>query len=121
MRTMYEALRICAPITLMTFAIFTRSDMVVNPGWLQVAATLLVFVGTSGIAFSMFGRFIDNMAGDIPLRIALAALSLVVLLHPDQVWATAAAAVALPVILFGVWRHVQIGGTQASMQLTPAQ
>ena len=37
MRTMYEALKICAPITLMTFAIFTRSNMVVNPGWLQVA------------------------------------------------------------------------------------
>ena len=30
MRTMYEALKICMPITLMTFAIFTRYDMVVN-------------------------------------------------------------------------------------------
>ena len=34
---MYEALKICAPITLMTFAIFTRFNMVVNPGWLQIA------------------------------------------------------------------------------------
>ncbi|NJO24329.1 MAG: TRAP transporter large permease subunit, partial [Sphingomonadales bacterium] len=121
MRTMYEAIKICAPITLMTFAIFTRSDMVVDPGWPQVGATLLVFVGTSGIAFSMFGRFIGNLAGDIPLRIGLAALSLVVLLHPDQVWAITAAAASAPVILFGVWRHVQIGGGQPSMQLTPAQ
>ena len=31
MRTMWEALKICLPITLMTFAIFTRSNMVVNP------------------------------------------------------------------------------------------
>ena len=33
LKTMYEALKICAPITLMTFAIFTRSELVVNPGW----------------------------------------------------------------------------------------
>ncbi len=39
MRTMWEALKICLPITLMTFAIFTRSDMVVNPGWPQIVAT----------------------------------------------------------------------------------
>ncbi len=60
MRTMYEALKICAPITLMTFAIFTRSDMVVNPGWPQIVATLLVFIGTSGVAFAMFGRYVES-------------------------------------------------------------
>ena len=53
---MYEALKICAPITLMTFAIFTRSNMVVNPGWLQIADTLLVLISTLGITFAMFGR-----------------------------------------------------------------
>ena len=36
LRTMYEALKICAPITLMTFAIFTRSDMVVTRAGAQV-------------------------------------------------------------------------------------
>ena len=122
MRTMYEALKICAPITLMTFAIFTRSDMVMNPGWPQVVATLLVFVGTSGIAFAMFGRFVGSLAGDIPLRIGLAALSFVVLLHPDDTWALAAAAIVLPVTLFGVWRHANLGGPEASsVQLSPAQ
>ncbi len=84
MRTMYEALKICAPITLMTFAIFTRSDMVVNPGWPQIVATLLVFIGTSGVAFAMFGRYVENRPADIPLRILLAALSFVVLFDPEQ-------------------------------------
>ena len=42
MRTMWDALRICLPITLMTFAIFTRSEMVVNPGWMQLIDTVLV-------------------------------------------------------------------------------
>jgi TRAP transporter 4TM/12TM fusion protein len=83
MRTMYEALKICAPITLMTFAIFSRPEMVVTPGWAQVWATLLVFVGTSGVAFALFGRFTQNAVADVPLRLALAAISFVVMFFPD--------------------------------------
>jgi TRAP-type uncharacterized transport system fused permease subunit len=81
-RTMYEALKICAPITLMTFAIFTRSDIVVDPGWAQVWATLLIFVGTSGVAFALFGRFLENVVADVPLRLVLAAVSLAVMFFP---------------------------------------
>jgi TRAP-type uncharacterized transport system fused permease subunit len=122
MRTMYEALKICAPITLMTFAIFTRSDMVVNPGWPQVGATLLVLAGTAGISFSMFGRFLDSPAIDIPLRVALAALSFVVLLHPDTAWSVAAAVVVVPLTLFGIRRHYRLAeGRQHELQLSLAQ
>jgi len=84
MRTMYEALKICAPITLMTFAIFTRSDMVVNPGWPQVWATLLVLVGTAGVAFSLFGRFLESRPPDIGLRVLLATISFAVLFFPNS-------------------------------------
>ncbi len=105
MRTMWEALKICAPITLMTFAVFTRSDMVVNPGWLQVAAALLVLIGTSGVAFAMFGRFLHNKGGDIMLRGMLALFSLVTLLHPNDMTATAVGAVVLVATLIGIWRH----------------
>jgi TRAP-type uncharacterized transport system fused permease subunit len=83
MRTMYEALKICAPITLMTFAIFTRSEMVVEPGWWQVGGTLLVLAGTSGVAFALFGQFTDNLAADLPMRCLLALVSFVVLFFPD--------------------------------------
>jgi TRAP transporter 4TM/12TM fusion protein len=121
MRTMYEALKICAPITLMTFAIFTRSEMVVSPGWSQVGATLLVLVGTSGIAFAIFGRFLDNAAANLLLGVLLAAFSFVVLLHPDNNMAMAAAAVVLPATLLGVWRHRLIGGPKLSAQPLPAQ
>ena len=60
LRTMWEALKICLPITLMTFAIFTRPNMVVNPGWLQIADTMLVLISTCGITFAMFGRYLDQ-------------------------------------------------------------
>jgi TRAP transporter 4TM/12TM fusion protein len=104
-RTMWLALRICLPLTLMTFAIFTRSDMVVNPGWAQVGATLLVLIGTCGTAFAMFGRFVAARLADGLLRVALAAASFVVIFHPDAAWAVAAACVAAPATAAGVWRH----------------
>ena len=84
LRTMYEALKICAPITLMTFAIFTRFNMVVNPGWLQVADSTLVLISTVGITFAMFGRCHRNPVIDIAVRCLLAAISFVVMFHPDM-------------------------------------
>ena len=57
LKTMYDALKICAPITLMTFAIFTRPNMVVTTGWLQIGDVLLVLISTCGITFAMFGRW----------------------------------------------------------------
>jgi TRAP-type uncharacterized transport system fused permease subunit len=120
MQTMWEALRICLPITLMTFAIFTRTDMVVNPGWLQVAATLLVVIGTCGTAFAMFGRFAEGPVSDILLRGVLAVIALVTLFHPDRSVATAAAAVALPVMVYGVWRHRQFAPPRSELRPLPA-
>ena len=105
MRTMWEALKICLPITLMTFAIFTRSDLVVSPGWRQIGAVLLVTVSTCGVAFAMFGRCFVHPAADALARILLAILSFVTMFHPDDrlVWATGA--VALPALVWAIWRH----------------
>jgi TRAP transporter 4TM/12TM fusion protein len=113
MRTMWEALKICLPITLMTFGIFTRPDMVVTTGWPQIAATALVLTSTCSIAFAMFGRFLPNLAGDIPLRIGLAMAGLVVMFHPDSSWATAAAMVVAPLTILGIWRHRLIATPEA--------
>jgi TRAP transporter 4TM/12TM fusion protein len=120
MKTMWEALRICLPITLMTFAIFARTDMVVNPGWPQIAATLVVFIGTSATAFAMFGRFVEHPAGDMALRVALAMVAFIALFHPDGKAAVAAAAVVLPVTLFGIWRHRRLAHSNAGLQSQPA-
>ncbi len=47
--------------------------------------------------------------------IGLAAVAFVVLLHPDRHWAMVAAAIVVPVDVFGIWRHVQIGGPEACL------
>jgi TRAP-type uncharacterized transport system fused permease subunit len=119
MQTMWEALRICLPITLMTFAIFARTDMVVNPGWPQIAATLLVFIGTAATAFAMFGRFMENPAGDILWRIALTLFAFVTMFHPDGKMAMAAAAIALPATIVGIWRHRRIAPLKGGLQSQP--
>ena len=120
-RTMWVALKICLPITLMTFAIFTRSDIVVNPGWAQVGAALLVAIGTCGVTFAMFGRYLDSKGGDFMLRGMLALFALVTLLHPDEATATAVGAATLAGTLVGVWRHRLIAGPKEGLQVQPAQ
>jgi TRAP transporter 4TM/12TM fusion protein len=105
MRTMWEALKMCLPLTLMTFAIFARPEMVTSPGWPQVAAAVLVIIGTCGVAFAMFGRTGKNIALDVGLRLLLAVFALATLLHPDDNLARMTAVVTAIGLIAGVWRH----------------
>jgi TRAP transporter 4TM/12TM fusion protein len=119
LRTMWEALKICLPITLMTFAIFTRPNMVVNPGWWQIADTMLVLISTCGITFAMFGRYLDRKPADIGLRCLLAAVSLFCMFHPDMTTSAIAAVLVVPAFAIGVWRHRLIAAPPLAAQ--PAQ
>jgi len=120
MRTMWEALRICLPITLMTFAIFSRSEMVVHPGWTQVVSTLVVTTGTCGTALGMFGRLVENPVGDILLRAVLILAAFVALFYPDDRVSEAVAAFVLAAIIVGVMRHRRIAPPKAGLQAQPA-
>ena len=109
LRTMYEALKICAPITLMTFAIFTRSNMVVNPGWLQIADTI------AGADQHARHHLRDVRALPSParpstsrLRCLLAAVSFLAMFHPDMKMSAAVCVVVAAALVFGIWRHRQI-------------
>jgi TRAP transporter 4TM/12TM fusion protein len=119
MRTMWEALKLCLPITFMSFAIFVRSDIVVNPGWVQVLDTFLVAVATCGVTCAIFGRFADNPGANMMLRAALALASFVVMLHPDGNVALAMAVLVLPATVVGVWRHRHIAPPKTGLQSQP--
>jgi TRAP transporter 4TM/12TM fusion protein len=108
LRTMYEALKICAPITLMTFAIFTRSNMVVNPGWMQIVDSTLVLIGTLGVTFAMFGRTHENLFMDLLLRCPIAAVSFVVMFHPDTGMSALVAVLVVLAVMVGIHRHNQV-------------
>jgi TRAP-type uncharacterized transport system fused permease subunit len=105
MRTMWVALKICLPITLMTFALFTRSDLVVQPGWRQIGDILLVTTSTCGVAFAMFGRCFRTRGGDVLARAAIALLSFVTLYHPDDQLVRVTGPITLLALIWAVWRH----------------
>jgi TRAP transporter 4TM/12TM fusion protein len=119
-KTMWGALRLCAPITFMTFAIFTRSNLVVNPGWMQISDMLLVTISCCGLTCAMFGRFVANRGSDLMWRAALALASFVVMFHPDDTVSLAMAVVVLPATVYGVIRHQIIAPPKGEPELQSA-
>jgi TRAP transporter 4TM/12TM fusion protein len=120
MSTMWEAIKLTLPITIMTFAIFVRTDMVVATGWPQVAGTLLVLIGVCGVALAIFGRLAHTRGADTLLRLAVALGSLFVLFHPDERVALAGATVVLPGTLLGLARHRRIAPPVEDLHAQPA-
>ncbi len=105
MQTMFEALKLCLPITLMTFAIFIRSQIVTSPGWGQVLDMMLVAVACWGISFSMFGRVSEAKAMDSVVRVVFAIVSLVVMLYPDQTVSILVGVLVFLASFYGTYRH----------------
>lgn len=121
MRTMFEALKICLPITFMSFAVFVREDIVVNPGWSQVYDTALVTIGTCGVTFAMFGHCVASRGANMLFRAVVAVPSFIVILVPNDQVALAAAVIALPLIVIGVWRHMRIAAPPSAAAAAPAE
>ena len=113
MRTMWEALKIALPILIMPFAFFTRSHMVVQPGWLQVVDTALVGLATLGLAFAMFGRLLPQNLADGALRGLVAALSLAVLFDPRLEFAGAMAVALAALLAVGLVRYRRLANPAA--------
>jgi TRAP-type uncharacterized transport system fused permease subunit len=97
MQTLFRAVTICISLFILMAGVFTRPELVVDPGWAQIGAMVLIATATVGITFSIQATFSQHAAIDVPARLALAAFALVVLLHPDRQLAWAA---CVPVGLF---------------------
>jgi TRAP transporter 4TM/12TM fusion protein len=108
MGTMWQALKLCLPITLMTFAIFTRSNLVVKTGWALIGDMLLVAIACWGITYAIFGKISNNRALNIIVRAALAALSFVIIFHPNSNVSLMLVVIVVPVTFYGVMRHREI-------------
>jgi TRAP transporter 4TM/12TM fusion protein len=115
-RTMYQALKLCLPVTLMTFAIFTRLHMVVSPGWKQVGDTLLVSVACWGVTYGIFGKIARTRTLNIILRAVIVVASLVVMFHPNHMLSLVVAVIVVPVIFYGVMRHRKIAPLDSQVQ-----
>jgi TRAP-type uncharacterized transport system fused permease subunit len=101
MQTLLHAILICVGLFVLMAGVFTRPELVLEPGLAQIGAMLMIGTATVGITFALQARFSESRPLDLLLRIVLAAIALVVLLHPDRQLAWLA---CLPVGLFvGYW------------------
>jgi len=101
LQTLFRAITICVSLFVLMAGVFTRPELVLEPGVAQLGAMFLITVATVGITFSIQAHFAGRRAIDVPLRLVLAAIALVVLLHPDRqlAWLT-----CIPVGAFvGYW------------------
>ncbi len=94
---LFRGITICISLFVLMGGIFTRPELVMEPGLAQVGAMLLLMAATIAVSFSIQAQFSDRSAIDVPLRLVLAALALVVIFHPDRqiAWLT-----CIPVGLF---------------------
>jgi TRAP transporter 4TM/12TM fusion protein len=100
-QTLGRALQICVSLFTLMAGVFIRPELVIEPGMSQLTAALLILVATIGITFSMQARFADRPAIDRPVRLLLAAFSLVALLHPHE---EVAALACIPVgLIIAYW------------------
>jgi TRAP transporter 4TM/12TM fusion protein len=84
MWTLFHALLICVGLFTLMAGVFTRPELVLEPGLAQIAALIMILTATIGVIFSIQARFVDNTAIDIALRLILAAIAMVALFHPDR-------------------------------------
>jgi len=82
--TLGRSLQICVSLFTLMAGVFIRPELVVEPGLNQLTAALLILVATIGLTFAMQARFADRAAIDWPVRLLLAAFSLLALLHPNE-------------------------------------
>ena len=97
LQTLFHAITICISLFILMGGVFTRPELVMEPGLAQIGAMLLLMVATVAVSFSIQAQFSDRRAVDISLRLILAALALVVIFYPSYEVATLA---CVPVMLF---------------------
>ena len=101
LQTLFRAIQICTVLFVLMAGVFTRPELVLEPGLAQIGAMSLLLVSTIGVTFSIQAQFSGNRGLDLMLRTVLAAITMVVLFHPDQ---KVAAWTCIPVGLFvGYW------------------
>jgi TRAP transporter 4TM/12TM fusion protein len=99
--TLFRAIQICFSLFVLMAGVFTRPELVLEPGLAQIGAMILILTATIGVTFAIQAQFSANRGFDLMLRTVLAAAALVVLLHPDRdvAWLT-----CVPIgVVVGYW------------------
>jgi TRAP transporter 4TM/12TM fusion protein len=90
MQTLFKSIQICMSLFVLMAGVFTRPELVLEPGVAQIGAMLLILTCTIGVTFAIQAQFARRRVLDLALRVALAAIAMVVLFHPSREIATLA-------------------------------
>jgi TRAP-type uncharacterized transport system fused permease subunit len=113
MKTLFKAIQICVGLFILMVGVFTRPELVLEPGIAQIGTMLLLIVSTAGVTFALQAQFSRNRGVDVALRVVLAAFALVVLLYPSYEVAIAA---CVPVALFVAYWWLRCRGAVVTAQ-----
>jgi TRAP-type uncharacterized transport system fused permease subunit len=105
MQTLFRAITICVSLFVLMAGVFTRPELVLEPGLAQLGAMALVMTATIGVTFSIQARFTERRGADVALRCVLAATALVALLHPDRRLAVVACVLVALFVAYWVKRR----------------
>jgi TRAP transporter 4TM/12TM fusion protein len=103
--TLNRALQLCVCLFTLMAGVFVRPELVLQPGLEQFVAAALILTATIGVTFSIQARFSETRALDLAMRFALAALALVVLMHPSEQLAALTSIPVLGMIAYWFLRH----------------
>jgi TRAP transporter 4TM/12TM fusion protein len=105
MGTLMNALKLCLSLFTLMAGVFVRPELVLQPGWAQLGAGVLILLATIGFVFSLQAQFSESRVLDMTMRLVLAAVALVGLLHPSEQVAALASLVVLAMVAYWVVRR----------------
>ena len=117
MATLFKAIGICVALFILMVGVFTRPQLVLDPGLAQIGTMLLLIVATAGTSFALQAQFSRNRAVNYALRTTIALFALVVLLHPSIEVAIGA---CVPVLLLIAYWWLRCRGAAVATPATTA-
>jgi TRAP-type uncharacterized transport system fused permease subunit len=84
MWTLWHAVLICVGLFMLMAGVFTRPELVLEPGLAQIGALLLILTATVGVIFAIQAQFAMRRSIDVVTRLVLAAIAMITLFHPDR-------------------------------------
>jgi TRAP transporter 4TM/12TM fusion protein len=108
MKTMMVTLQISLPFFFLTFAIFNWDILLLEPGWAQLVALIVLIIGCSTAAAAIHGRLFERKRHDLPARFLVLLVALFILFYPKGILSAVALIPAVAMIVFVILRSQKV-------------
>ena len=108
MKTMMVTLQISLPFFFLTFAIFNWDILLLEPGWAQLVALIVLIIGCSTAAAAIHGRLFERKRHDLPARFLVLLVALFILFYPKGILSAVALIPAVAMIVLVIFRSQKV-------------